>query len=63
MTTNEIEMIKAIVDSEYNSECDPAGCTWSWSVCGNKSKAAVLGSLVKKGLAWQQAVETMPLVV
>lgn len=48
LTQNEKEMILAIVNSEYSSE--PGDLVWSFSVCGTKEKAGVVGSLAKKGL-------------
>lgn len=55
VTDKELALIKAIVD---HNEYGERGCLdnhpWSWAVCGTKSAGAVLGSLVSKGLAFQQ---------
>jgi hypothetical protein len=49
ITEKELAMIVAIAESNYHDDIDED--TWSWGVCGYRSKSAVLGSLVKKGLA------------
>lgn len=48
LTANEKAMILAIPNSDYASS-GPESTIWSWSVCETRSKAAVLGSLIKKG--------------
>jgi len=45
---------KIVLHNEYGERGCLSNTPWSWAVCGDKSTAAVLGSLVKKGLAWQQ---------
>lgn len=55
ITEKEYALIQSIVQ---HNEYGERGCLdnhpWSWAVCdGSKAKAAVLGSLVKKGLANQ----------
>lgn len=51
LTEKEMATITKIGKSEFS---DTLGdWIWSWSVCGDQSKAAVLGSLCKKGLVQQ----------
>src|SRR5262245_6381907 len=54
-TANELNLIRAIVDhDQYGERGNLDNRPWSWAVCdGSKSKGAVLGSLIKKGLAGQ----------
>jgi hypothetical protein len=49
LTQNEINMLQDIIDDQY-SDGTLDSSPWSWSVCETKSRAAILGSLVKKGL-------------
>lgn len=55
ITDKEYELIRDIVQ---HNEYGERGCLdnhpWSWAVCETKSRAAVLGSLIKKGLANQE---------
>jgi len=55
ITEKEYALIQKIV---LHNEYGERGCLdnhpWSWAVCGDKATAAVLGSLVKKGLAHQE---------
>jgi len=55
ITEKEYAFIKRLVDhNEYGEKGCLDNHPWSWAVCNNsKSEAAVLGSLVKKGLANQ----------
>src|SRR4051794_2879079 len=52
LTAKEREVIRRIAHSDYHDRLeDPV---WSWDPCGDRSSAAVLGSLIRKGHAGQQ---------
>jgi len=55
ITETEYALIQTIVlHNEYGEKGCLNNTPWSWAVCGDKATAAVLGSLVKKGLVHQQ---------
>ena len=52
LTEKEVELLNDIVTNEYANGQRAANVpVWTWSVIETRSRAAVLGSLVKKGLA------------
>lgn len=54
ITTLQIQVLQAILDSDYQDEISPVDHqVWSWSVCGDHRTAGALGSLVKASLAGQ----------
>jgi hypothetical protein len=54
LTEKELAFIWSIVDhNEYGERGNLDNQPCPWAVCGNKSTAAVLGSLVKKGYMGQ----------
>ena len=54
LTPKEIAMLRRIVEhNQYGERGDLANHPWSWAVCGTKSWAGLLGSLVQKGFAQQ----------
>jgi hypothetical protein len=52
LTDKEKVTITAIGNSCYGE--GPGSHIWSWDVCGDKSKASVLGSLMRKGFVGGQ---------
>jgi hypothetical protein len=48
LTPKQKATITAIGKSQYGD--GPGSQIWSWDVCGNQSRAAVLGTLIKRSL-------------
>lgn len=54
LTENEVSLIRDIVQhNEYGERGCLDNMPWSWAVCETKSRGAILGSLIAKGLAHQ----------
>jgi hypothetical protein len=54
LTDKEYALLKKIVDhNEYGEKGCLDNTPWSWVICGDHAAAAVLGSLIRKGLAHQ----------
>ena len=51
LTDKQMAMITAVGKSQYGD--GPGSQIWSWDVCGDRSSASVLGSLMKRGLVGQ----------
>ena len=55
LTKSEVEMIFVIAEDQYMNG-DPSSATWTEAVCETPRRKALLGALIRKGMAWSNGI-------